>query len=365
MTARQSQGEVPVAEPLRIAIFAPFPPLLGGMAELAKLVSAGLESDGHTVRRVDVGTGRRGIWSLAFLYVKMAAAALSSDIVQIISGSGAAMLGKDLPGILIARLLGRTAILDFVGGAAVDSVREWGWWRRLPFRLVHSAVVPTNLFRDALESAHLRGNFVVIPHVVEIEPFLALPGSPQGGKRILFAAKGLYSYAGMDLLIQAMSAIRLRFPDCELWIAGEGPARRDLEALAKTEGAGGVRFLGPVSHDRIPEIMAQASLFVHGTRYESFGLVLVEAMAAGRPVVAFSVGGIPDVVLDGRTGFLVPYGDIEAFAGRVVSLLGDSDQRRSMGEQARAWSRRFAWDEISKHWSALHHASSASESSHG
>jgi glycosyltransferase involved in cell wall biosynthesis len=113
----------------------------------------------------------------------------------------------------------------------------------------------------------------------------------------------------------------------------------------------------------MPEIMAQASLFVHGTRYESFGLVLVEAMAAGRPVVAFSVGGIPDVVLDGRTGFLVPYGDIEALAGRVISLLWDSDQRRSMAEQARAWSRRFAWDKISEHWSTLHQSSRANTSS--
>jgi len=364
MTGQPFHSCVPRLKPLRIAVFAPFPPILGGMAELAKLVSDGLEGDGHKVRRVDLGTGWSGVWFLPLLYLRMFRAAASSDIVQIISASGAAFWGKDLPGVLVARLLRKTVIIDFVGGAAVDSAPNWGWWRRLPFRLAHRVVIPTELFRKALEMAHLRANLVVIPHVVEIDPFLAVPEVPGENKPVLLAAKGLFHHAGVDFLIKALPLVRRRFPDCELWIAGDGPVRSSLEAQARTEAPNAVRFLGPVSHEKMPELMARATLFVHGARCESFGLVLVEAMAAARPVVAFAVGGIPEVVADGRTGFLVPLGSIEAFAERVVSLLADPIQRAAMAEAARAWSRRFAWAEIRGHWHALHNSSTSTGASY-
>ena len=130
-------------------------------------------------------------------------------------------------------------------------------------------------------------------------------------------------------LLQALPQIR--DPGVILVFAGDGELRTDLESLASRLGvAERVRFLG--WREDTAELLGMADLFVLPSHNEGLGLVLIEAMAKRLPVVATSVGGVPEVVAEGKTGLLVPPHAPEALARAVGELVGDPDLRRRMGE---------------------------------
>jgi len=152
---------------------------------------------------------------------------------------------------------------------------------------------------------------------------------------LLVAVGRLEPQKGVDVLLRAMRPVVAEVPDVRLQIAGEGGQRAELERLAADLGLGDhVAFLGQQTD--VIGLMARASLFVHAARWEGFGLVLLEAMAAGTPTVATSVGGVPEVVADGETGVLVAPEDPVALASAIVALLRDPDRARAMGVAGRS-----------------------------
>jgi glycosyltransferase involved in cell wall biosynthesis len=135
-------------------------------------------------------------------------------------------------------------------------------------------------------------------------------------------------------LIRAFARALLERPGMHLLLAGDGPLRHDLERLAQASGAAGrVRFLGWTEDLRT--FYATVDVVALTSLNEGTPVALIEAMAASRAVVATDVGGVPDVVENGRTGLLVSPGDPEAFAEALVRLAADEEGRRAMGASAR------------------------------
>ena len=139
----------------------------------------------------------------------------------------------------------------------------------------------------------------------------------------MLAVGRLVKQKGFDVLLEAM-AILVKDPPfrCRLLIAGDGPERASLERLANDLGlADRVRFLGPTDRARIASLFRGAEAFVLPSRHEPFGIVNLEAMAAGVPVVATAVGGVPEFVVDRETGLLVRPGDSAALARGINRIL--------------------------------------------
>ncbi|HEY8490325.1 MAG TPA: glycosyltransferase, partial [Dehalococcoidia bacterium] len=111
---------------------------------------------------------------------------------------------------------------------------------------------------------------------------------------------------------------------------------------------------GPVEHERLPRYYNAADVCVVPSYYESFGLVAVEAMACGTPVVASRVGGLVGTVRDGVTGYLIPWRCPEPFAEKLELLLGNDELRRSFGRAARQWAERFSWDGVTERVAAVY-----------
>jgi glycosyltransferase involved in cell wall biosynthesis len=133
-------------------------------------------------------------------------------------------------------------------------------------------------------------------------------------------------------LVRALAVLGRR--SCEAVIVGDGPDRAAVESEVRRLGLDSVVRLAGVRDD-VPELLATADLFVLSSRSEGLPLSILEAMAAGLPVVASSVGGVPEVVVDGETGYLVPPGDPRSLAGAIERLLDDSALRRRLGAAGR------------------------------
>ncbi|WP_329299222.1 glycosyltransferase family 4 protein [Streptomyces sp. NBC_00659] len=158
---------------------------------------------------------------------------------------------------------------------------------------------------------------------------------------------------GQDTLVLAMPRILAKEPDAVLLIVGGGPYEKELRKLAHETGvADSVRFTGAVPWSELPAHYGAGDVFAMpcrtrrgGLDVEGLGIVYLEASATGLPVVAGDSGGAPDAVLDGETGWVVRGGSAEDAADRIVTLLGDPELRRRMGERGRAWvEENWRWD---------------------
>lgn len=132
-------------------------------------------------------------------------------------------------------------------------------------------------------------------------------------------------------LIKAV--VKIKTP-VELWLIGDGELLEEAKLCAQAlEINDRVRFLG--ERNDVPEILADCDIFVLSSFYEGFPYVIVEAMRAGLPTIVSEVGGSPEAVKDGETGFLVPAGNVDILSNRIEFLAANPDQRRKMGEAAR------------------------------
>lgn len=150
---------------------------------------------------------------------------------------------------------------------------------------------------------------------------------------------------GVETLVEAFGRVREAHPQAVLVMAGfstdTGPNGKGLlgvlqARLAELGAAGHVHFMGHVPYDMLPRYYAGCDLFVAPSRYEPFGMIYLEAMACGKAVVATGVGGVPEIIQHGRTGYLVPPDDVGALARALDGLLQSPSWRERMGQAARA-----------------------------
>lgn len=174
---------------------------------------------------------------------------------------------------------------------------------------------------------------------------------------LLIASVGrLIHLKGHDRLVAAMGRKRPALEKAHVAIAGDGPERMNLEAaIARAGMQGRVHLLGRVATGDIPALLADSDIYAHPAvfdasgRTEAMGLAVCEAMATGLPCVASRAGGLPDLVVDGQTGFLVEPGDADALAAALECLILSPETRQRMGRASRQRaSEAFSWESIAK-----------------
>jgi glycosyltransferase involved in cell wall biosynthesis len=164
---------------------------------------------------------------------------------------------------------------------------------------------------------------------------LERPAELPSGRILLSVARlsAVDAYKGIDTLIQALA----RLPDdTHLVVVGDGDDRPRLEALAHAEGVSRrVHFLGALEGDKLAACYQHCDIFALPSKGEGFGLVFLEAMAFGKPVVGGAHGGTLDVIEHGKSGFLVPHGDVDQLAATLARLLADPALCAEIGHRAR------------------------------
>jgi phosphatidyl-myo-inositol alpha-mannosyltransferase len=222
-------------------------------------------------------------------------------------------------------------------------------WRRLDARIAVSGAAAA-FVRKRFPEDGVR----VIPNGVEVDLFAtAEPASLPGGRRVLFVNR-LDRRKGFPVMVEAFRRLHAARPDALLVVAGDGRDRGAVRDL-RPEVRARVVMLGDVAHADLPPYHAACEVFcAPATGRESFGIVLVEAMAAGLPVVASDIPGYREVARDGVEAILVPARDPGAVAGALDRVLGDPELAAALGAAGRERARRFSWDAVAAEVEAVY-----------
>ncbi len=227
------------------------------------------------------------------------------------------------------------------------------------------------------------GRIHIIPPGVDTERFHPIPADHAkqhvavctDRSMILFVGR-IEPLKGIDTLLQAIARVAERRPGmrrglCVPIIGGRADEIHEHEEMARLADLRKdlgiedvVTFLGSKNQDTLQYYYSAAEMVVMPSDYESFGMVALEAMACGTPVVASDVGGLAFLIKDGRTGYRVPAGDVEALAERIMHLLTDELSRRRIGQRATCWAESYAWKEIAERIVGVYEAVGA-ERGHG
>jgi len=205
--------------------------------------------------------------------------------------------------------------------------------QRAAYSFAHAVVANSRAAADRLRFERVPTRKVaVIPNGLDVEAWPS--GMPPRAPRRVVCVANLRPEKGQDVLIDAAAHVLRRFPDAQFELVGDGPERRRLQTRAEDRGvAGAFTFLG--HREDVADRLAASHLFVLPSRSDAFPNGVLEAMAAGLPIVATSVGGIVELIDDRRTGLLTPAGDAVALADRLCTLMADSAFAGRLGRAAR------------------------------
>jgi glycosyltransferase involved in cell wall biosynthesis len=201
-------------------------------------------------------------------------------------------------------------------------------WQRVGWATRPEVIYTSDTDRRT-DSRSLRAH--VVPLGIDLARFVGARRVLDG--RLVGNVARLAEQKGQRDLIAAAQLVLERHPDVRFTVAGEGELRGQLEALAAPLGD---RFELLGRRDDVPGVLASLEVFAFPSRFEGLCLAVIEAQAAGVPVVATPVGGIRETVVDGETGWLVPPGDVDALAERISWVLEHGAEARAVAERARA-----------------------------
>jgi len=221
------------------------------------------------------------------------------------------------------------------------------WFRKLDGKIAVS--------KPAMDFAreNFPGYYNIIPNGVDVEHFspdvAPIEEFNDGKLNILFVSR-LEKRKGLNYLLQAFRRVKEEIPDCRLIVVGPGTRlRRRYERYVARSGLKDVVFVGLVSYDDLPRYYQTADVFcAPAIGSESFGIILLEAMAMGKPIVASNIEGYASVISHGADGLLVPPADKDKLAQALISLLNDEALRQEMGAKGRIKALEHSWEHIAQ-----------------
>lgn len=263
------------------------------------------------------------------------------------------LVGHAHPKLLMAaRLHGRYALITYGNDYLAGQKR----WHRPLFNWLIRQAKPLITISQAnvskLNTLNIKPDVIIHPGT-NPQRFSPLQKSPSN-KIILLTIARLVPRKGIDTVIESLPALLESCPNLQYQIGGQGPDLDRLQSLVnQLQLSSAVQFLGYLPDEQLPDIYRAADIFVmpsreaaQNTSVEGFGIVFLEASASGLPIVATHSGGIPEAVLDGKTGLLVQPDNVSELKKALASLIDSPQKREELGQNGRRWvEESMNWDQ--------------------
>ncbi len=273
-----------------------------------------------------------------------------ADVVHVNSARFSSFVISSLPAIAIAKLLGRPTILNYRNGDLRNDLQRHPAFRGL-LGWPDVIVVPSGFLQEVFAEVGLHA--VAIANQVDLGRFSFRNRDPL--RPIFLSCRHFEAFYDIPTLIRAFGRIQSARDDASLIIAGKGHLEPRIRELVGQLGLKQVEFIGQVDPAAMPEVYDQADILLNSSQVDNTPGSLIEALAAGLPVVSTAAGGIPFIISDDRTGRLVPVGDDVALARAALKALADPERTRAMAVAGRAEGElRYSWASVKDQWLELY-----------
>ena len=345
-----------------IALVAPSLDVLGGQGVQARALAEALRRDGHAITLIPINPrfpkALRWLRSVPYLrtvlnqalYIWRLRLLRRADVVHLFSASYWSFLLAPVPAILAARLLRKPVILHYHSGEAEDHLVRWRPVLAPFLRLVDEIVVPSSFLQSVFAQHGYRA--VVIPNVINNSDFPYRRRAPLRPR--LLSVRSLENHYRIENTVAAFAHLKRRFPDATLTIAGCGSRQRQLRQMVQKLGLKDVRFAGAVCPAALSGLYDGAHIFVNSSVVDNQPVSILEAFAAGLPVVSTPTGDIAAMLCRGEAGLIIDPEDPLALAEAMTRLLEDPELARRITTRARQEVERYTWSRIGERWRSVY-----------
>ncbi len=351
----------------RLAVVAPSLDILGGQGVQARTLMDALESAGVPLRFIAINPKfpaplaglRRVPYARTLLnqalYLWSLRQIAGCDVVHVFAASYWSFLLAAAPAILAGRCLGKRVVLNYHSGEAADHLERWGALVHPWLRAADQIVVPSEYLRGVFARHGYRVE--VVHNVLGLSRFAWRARQPLRPR--LLSTRNLEPHYRVSDVIEAFALLRRRHPEATLTVAGYGSEQTRLRKLARALCDGSVQFVGRVEPEEIPALYARCDIFLNASVIDNQPLSILEAFAAGLPVVTTATGDIGSMVGGGERGILVPPRDPGAIAGAVETLLAEPGLALRLSERARQEVERHGRERAAQEWAAVYRGEAA------
>jgi glycosyltransferase involved in cell wall biosynthesis len=350
-------------EPVRVLIIAASLDILGGQAVQAQRLVQHLEKEPSlevsflpinprlpgVLRKLQSIKYVRTVTTSILYCLNLLTKVPKYDVIHIFSASHLSFLIAPTPAILIGRLYGKKVLLNYHSGQAEEHLRRWRRSTIPILNLVHKVVVPSEFLVRVFSRFGIEASAIV--NDIDLNRFEFRERVPL--RPLFLSNRNLEALYGVDCILRAFAIIQRQLPEATLTVVGYGRQREALESLKSELNLRNVSFTGRIEHDDIYPHYSASDIFLNASRIDNQPLSIIEAFACGLPVVTTDAGGIPYMVTDGETGFVVRVDDYEALANRALDLLTRQDPA-IMVQRARAECVKYTWPVVGPQWVHLY-----------
>lgn len=351
--------------PTQVLLVGPSLDILGGQAVQAQRLLNQLErTRGVAVRFLPVNPRLPGplrllqrvrylrtiVTTTAYL-LTLIPAVWRADVVHAFSAGYWSFLLAPAPALMVSALFGRASILNYRTGEAEDHLRRHGWFAKPLMRLADRIVVPSGFLVDVFARHGL--DAFAIANVVEPAATPYRRREPLGPR--FLSNRNLEPLYNVGCILRAFAIVQARMPEATLVVAGTGSEAVKLRAEAEAQGLRGVTFVGAVAPSAMGALYDAADIYLNAPSVDNMPTSILEAFAAGLPIVSTRAGGIPYIVRDGENGLLVALDDHAAMAQASLLLLNNPSLAPRLTATARAEvEQRYTWTAVMPQWQELY-----------
>jgi glycosyltransferase involved in cell wall biosynthesis len=354
------------ARPVRVCVLAPALELVGGQARQAERLMNGLADEPSVeisfiphAPRLPGPFGAlqrmkyvRTVINTIVYWASLVARLWRYDVVHAYSASYWSFLLTAAPAILIGKAYRKRVLLNYHSGEADDHLRNWPLTAGPIIRLADLIVVPSGYLVDVFAQYGLTARTIF--NVVDIDVFTYRERVPI---RPVFLTSRIHEpLYNVPCAFRAFARVQREYPDASLVVAGDGPLRPHLEALAADLELRNTRFVGRIAGKDMPAVYDAADIFLTATNIDNMPGSIIECLSCGLPVVTTEAGGIPYIVTHEQTAMIVPLDDDAAMAASSMRLLGDEQLVARLARNGRAEARQYTWGAVRERWLDAYHA---------
>jgi glycosyltransferase involved in cell wall biosynthesis len=348
-------------KPTRVILIAPPLSIVGGqsvqaarlLAEFARergvevsFLAASLPEPLGFLRRIPLL--RTAVMMLCF-HGRLLTRIWRADVLHVFTASYFSFLWVPAPSLALAKLTGRKSILNYRDGRGEGHLRDWKSTRTL-LGMADAIVSPSEYLVEVFGRYGLAAQ--CIPNIIDCRPFRYRERGPL--RPVFLHNRGFEPLYNVPCTLRAFALVQKHYPQASMTLAHDGPGRGEIERLVRELGLRNVDFTGHVSQQRMIELYDQADIYWMSPNIDCMPGSVLESYAAGLPVISTNAGGVPYIVHDGETGFVVERNDHQAMAAAALRLIEDASLARTLAANARAELAKYDGARVRRQWLELY-----------